>query len=75
MKREHPRSMIVNAKTMEIVVALHSIFHDFDKVSYWLRTKNLNLGGCAPLDLIHLKRADKVLEFIKYANDTYRRVY
>lgn len=34
------------------------------KTIIWLKTKNLNLGGISPINLIHLDRGHKVLEFI-----------
>lgn len=40
---------------------------DRDKVGLWLKTKNLNFGGCSPNDLILRGREHKVLEFIEDA--------
>lgn len=52
---------------LDIILGLHIIFSDYKKMIMWLTTKNLNFGGCAPLDLINSGRSKKVMEFINAA--------
>ena len=58
----------INSQLIEIIVELHVVFQDYSKISAWLKSKNLNFGGCSPLNLINKNRGHKVLEFIKNAN-------
>ena len=55
--------------TCEIIVGLHVHFDDFNKMTSWLKAKNLNFGGCAPIDLINKGKGKKVLKFIDDALD------
>lgn len=49
----------------DMLIDLRKFFKgDDEKVKLWLETKNLNFGGCAPIDLINRGRAHKVREFI-----------
>lgn len=60
--------MRLNPMTVEIVCELFAVLdNDFDKVYFWLTTKNLHLGGCTPLMLINRGRGHKVQEFIDAA--------
>lgn len=54
----------VNETNLEIVVGLHVIFNSYPKIKMWLTTKNMHLGNTAPLRLMQIGRAHKVLEFI-----------
>ena len=38
---------------------------DYDKVTLWLATENLNFGGTSPISLIRLGKGERVLQFIK----------
>ncbi len=51
--------------TIDIVVSLHVHFNDIEKIDLWLRTKNPNLGDIAPLYMIAIGRAKKLLAFIE----------
>lgn len=61
-------SMIaVNTVNIDIILGLHIIFSDYDKMVCWLSTPNLNFGGASPVQLINKGRAHKVQEFINAA--------
>ncbi len=53
-----------DALLCEIIVNLHIVFADYEKIALWLRLKNLNFGGCSPLQLIARGRGHKVMEMI-----------
>lgn len=55
----------INGLTMEIVVGLHAHFQDYNKTALWLTTKNLNLGGYAPVEMTQQGRAQMVIQFIE----------
>ena len=49
----------------EIMVELHFFFDsDIKKVTKWLTTRNLNLGGCTPMQLIEVDKVSKLHEFV-----------
>ena len=59
----------LNETNIKIICKLNYFFNDYKKVETWLRTDNLNFGGIAPIFLINLERAHKVLQFIETALD------
>lgn len=61
--------MKVDKTFCEIIVNLHAFFNDCSKVSAWINTKNLNLGGYTPMTLIKDGRGKRVLQFIISALD------
>lgn len=61
--------MKLNKVSIAIVVELHAIFNDYDKIYTWLTTKNLNFGGISPLYLINTGKAAKVVAFIQNMED------
>ncbi len=61
--------MPIDETNLEIVVALHAFFDDFEKMKHWLTTKNLSFGDSRPIDIINRGRGHKVLYFIKTAID------
>jgi hypothetical protein len=54
---------------MRIVQGIFCCLQSEEKVAAWLTTENLNFGGCAPVDLIHMGRAHKVTAFVDEAAD------
>ena len=52
----------------DIIVELHVIFADTEKVAAWLNTPNLNFGGMKPIQLIESGRHVKVMDFILLAD-------
>lgn len=59
----------IDKQLIEIIVNLHAVFNDYDKIYAWLYTKNLNLGGSAPMTLIQRGRGHRVLQFTQDAAD------
>jgi len=57
----------------EIVVNLNCFFHDFEKASIWLNTKNPKLGMMSPTHMINIGRGPKVLAFVITAIDENHR--
>lgn len=57
----------ISKEVIEIIVELHATFSDYEKIHFWLTTKNLNFGDVSPLYLILIGRGHKVLQFIKSA--------
>lgn len=53
---------------IRIIFLLHKFFGEDEKVRVWITTKNLNLGGFKPIDLMNNKRSHKVLAFMKDQN-------
>jgi hypothetical protein len=62
-------STIINVELIDIIFALHEKFDDFDKMSFWLNTKNPHLGHIQPSKLILMGRGHKVLQFIRSVED------
>lgn len=52
---------------VEAIHELHSIFHDNEKVVWWLATRNPNFGLMRPIELFQKGRGHKVLKFIRTA--------
>lgn len=51
---------------MFIMLELHIFFDsDMKNCITWLETKNSNLGGVRPIDMIKLGRTKKLYQFIK----------
>ena len=65
-EKNHAR---VDQQLIEIIVELYAFFNDYEKIYFWLYTKNLNLGGSQPIALIKRGRGNKVLEFIKSSHE------
>lgn len=49
----------------EIMIELHVFFDsNMNNVEAWLKAKNLNLGGCSPMQLIKLNKTKKLYQFV-----------
>lgn len=55
---------LLSAQFMEIVIHLHILLDDFEKIHLWLTTENLNFGGFCPAQLIIRGKGNKVHNFI-----------
>lgn len=64
------RKIELTPEVVDAILGVHSFFNDKEKVSLWFRTKNLNLGGCSPIQLIRYGRTKKLVEFINDALDS-----
>lgn len=53
---------------IHIILGVHVCLSDEKKVLAWLKTKNPNLGGVQPVQLINLGRAKKVRAFVDAAS-------
>lgn len=50
----------------EIRALLREFFgNDPKKIELWLDTKNPLLGGLSPMEMVHVGREEKLLEFVK----------
>jgi hypothetical protein len=52
---------------IHIILGVHVCLQDEKKVLAWLKTKNLNLGGVQPIQLMNMGRAGKVRAFVEAA--------
>lgn len=57
--------MRLNPITIEIVICLHVMISDYDKIYKWLITKNEKLNGQSPLYLINTGRAKVVADHVE----------
>lgn len=49
----------------EIIIELHIFFDsDMKKVTKWLTTRNLNIGGITPMQLIEADKVIKLHQFV-----------
>lgn len=37
---------------------------NYAKIEAWFKTKNLNIGGCAPVEMVRVGRVERLLQFI-----------
>lgn len=65
MKKTTQCTMAQKAEYEEILDIVTDLFMDRKQAEAWMRTKNLNLGGCSPKELILRDKGDKVREFIQ----------
>ncbi len=68
MKRKKPQVQL-SVEFIHIVLDLHVFFSDEKKVYYWLKTPNMNFGGCTPIQLINRGRGKVVYNFCRSRND------
>lgn len=59
----------LDAKSVDIILAVYSFFQDAEKTALFMATKNLNFGGFSPNELILRGRGLKVLAFVESALD------
>ncbi len=58
----------ISPQFVEIIARLAKHFDsNYAKTSFWLTTKNLNLGGLEPLRLIQMGKGQKILDFMDNA--------
>jgi hypothetical protein len=57
----------INFQLVEIILGVHCCLQDEKKTAVWMKTKNFNLGGFAPIDLILLGKGKRVLQFVNHA--------
>lgn len=57
----------VNSQLVEIIIELHVIFGEYDKIVVWLKADNPHFGYISPINLINRGKGKKVLEFIAQA--------
>lgn len=51
---------------VKAIINLHCVFDsNAEKVTAWLNTKNLNLGGVRPIDMLLLGRSKKLNDWIE----------
>lgn len=63
MKKVTDKVAVLNEDLIHIILGVHCCLSDEKKVLAWLKTKNLNFGGIAPIKLINIGRAKKVRQF------------
>lgn len=57
----------LNEDLIHIVLGAHVCLGDEKKVLAWLKTKNPNFGGIAPIVLMNMGKAKKVRDFVEAA--------
>jgi hypothetical protein len=68
MKKVTDKVAILDLDLIQIILGVHVCLGDEKKVLAWLKTKNPNLGGFAPIKLINSGRAKKVRAFTDAAS-------
>lgn len=68
MKKVTDKVAILDLDLIHIILGVHVCLGDEKKVLAWLKTKNPNLGGFAPIKLINSGRAKKVRAFTDAAS-------
>jgi len=63
MKKVPDTIAVLDLDLIHIILGVHVCLQDEKKVLAWLKTKNPNLGGFAPIKLINSGRAKKVRAF------------
>ncbi len=66
-KKVTDKVILFNKDVVEILLCVHVCLGDEEKVVAWMKTKNLNFGGIAPIKLINTGRAKPVLLFVQDA--------
>lgn len=67
--RKGVTTILMDAQLIEIVVKIHEFFKDYKKTAAWITTPNPHFGNIAPIRLIGMGRAHKVIQFIDGARE------
>ena len=60
-------------KFFNLIFTLRSFFNDDDKVTQWMSTPNINLGGYIPFEMINEGRIDKLTVFVEQSIEENKR--
>jgi hypothetical protein len=61
--------LIINDKSIKIIVFAYSVFKDSQKTALWLKTRNANLGGFSPIQLMQAKKYKPLLALMNQDAD------
>ena len=68
-KRMRRPKVEISPQFIDIVLDLHVFFSEPTKVYYWLKTPNMNFGGCTPIKLINRGHGKVVFNFCRARNN------
>lgn len=61
--------VMVNDKSIQVIVFAYSVFKDSKKTALWLKTANPNLGGYSPIQLMQAKKFKPLLALMNQDAD------